>query len=344
MKRPPQAVSPIVGFFISRIVPWPFFLMGCFLVYVGCHEIFLAGISTGWPVASGRVTASRVITGSTYSPQVNYSYEVGGKSYSSTRVSYSDYGSSEPTPAREVVDRYAPDAAVLVSYRPDAPSESVLEPGIQLRAFLLPLFGLPFALGGLALLVFGPGLVKGQPVPRGVSRIVVLMLPWPFLILGLLSLTIGCRQMLAAARSSDWPSAEGQVLSSRVKVSHGSGAHGGTSYSADIGYSYEVGQARHLASRVAYGDYGASLQGHALSIVERYPVDSHVRVFYDPEEPSESVLEPGVKLQTFLFPVLGLLFTAAGGAILWDVPRRLRSLRKSAGRDLEPKASFEGSL
>ncbi len=107
--------------------------------------------------------------GTTYSAEILYDYKVDGETYSSNRVGYGDYGSSNPSGARKVVNKYPEGLELEVFYMPDKPDESVLEVGIQKRTYFLPAFGAVFFVVGLAMFIFLPKLLNKQ-VESGRSR------------------------------------------------------------------------------------------------------------------------------------------------------------------------------
>jgi hypothetical protein len=123
------------------------------------------------------------------------------------------------------------------------------------------------------------------------------------------------RSAARATASRTWPSTQGQVIAARVDVSSDSDRN--DSYSADIHYSYRVAGQEHTASRVAWGGRVSSgSRAAADAAVIRYPVGSAVRVFYDPKEPGEAVLEPmatgGLNRLTFIM----VIFLVVGAAFL----------------------------
>ena len=151
--------------------------------------------------------------------------------------------------------------------------------------------------------------------------------PYIFIIIGGLIAYFGFKNLVNARDSLNWPSTAGRIVSSAVKreVSHGS--HGSsTSYGADIVYSYNTDTGSYTGSRVAYGDYSSSNSRHAYSIMAKYPVGKDVRVYYKPGEPTESLLEPGMKGQALVLPAFGLVFLVIGCVVAVVVPRAMKKV------------------
>lgn len=89
--------------------------------------------------------------------------------------------------------------------------------------------------------------------------------------------------------SATWLNVKGRVLKSRVQVSGGDHV----SVYPFIEYEYSVGGQSYIGRDVRPGDslmkrYG---QTESYDIVEKYPAESDVTVYYDPDDPSRSCLE-----------------------------------------------------
>jgi hypothetical protein len=94
-----------------------------------------------------------------------------------------------------------------------------------------------------------------------------------------------------SARSLRWTSVNGVVTEAKVKdVVTQHGRH----EEAKIKYAYTVNGVRHENDTIAYGLFRGMLSwGHARRVAERYPGGTPVKVFYDPQRPGVSCLEPG---------------------------------------------------
>lgn len=93
--------------------------------------------------------------GTTYSPFVEYEYEVGGQTYRGDRDSMFNFSSSSRSNARDVVDRYPAGKRVEVFYDPDDYTESVLDLSDRSVPYFIILFLTPFHCIGLGLLSSG---------------------------------------------------------------------------------------------------------------------------------------------------------------------------------------------
>jgi hypothetical protein len=84
--------------------------------------------------------------------------------------------------------------------------------------------------------------------------------------------------------------AAGQVLSSNIE---GGGVHGGWRFK--IAYSYKVRNQEFVSNRVHFGYQAMPDRSYAEKYVEKYPIGKQVMVFYEENNPENSVLEPQIK-------------------------------------------------
>lgn len=98
---------------------------------------------------------------------------------------------------------------------------------------------------------------------------------------------------------STWPTTMGTVTNSFVEQR--SDSEGTTSYPV-VQYSYQVGGQSYQSSKRAPGmEVGGT---GARSVVARYPVGAQVMVFYDPQKPSDAVLERSAPAQWLMWLIL----------------------------------------
>jgi hypothetical protein len=109
-----------------------------------------------------------------------------------------------------------------------------------------------------------------------------------------------------ARASADWPNVRGQVLSSDVRVS--SDSEGGDSYVPQVEYSYLVNDVEYRDDTIKFGENSYGRRRTAEEIANRYPVGQSVSVYYNPAEPDEAVLEPGVTAGSYLVLGMGAFF------------------------------------
>lgn len=150
---------------------------GTVATFFGVREVLEANASKDWPTTQGKIIESSVeyenrrrkpgesglSKKKDYRAKISYEYWVDEVALTGSRIAYvkkvpirlkgdgplgtkkSDARSIERSIARVraegIVDRYPKGKSVSVYYKPDNPKVCVLEPGLGLRAFVAPVFG-----------------------------------------------------------------------------------------------------------------------------------------------------------------------------------------------------------
>lgn len=142
---------------------------------------------------------------------------------------------------------------------------------------------------------------------------------WIFLAIGLWFLIKFSLNLLKANRAQHWPTVEGVVtraeISTHLSRRSDSGARKNL-YGALVRYTYIVKGVEYNGARVAFVDSSNSDRGKAETVLARYPAGDVVRVFYNPADPQDAMLEPVVDRQALLPLVIPLAFLAVGIVVL----------------------------
>lgn len=128
-----------------------------------------------------------------------------------------------------------------------------------------------------------------------------------FVVFGLVIMGSGFYGLSRASESESWPSVEGVVISSEV-VTHRHN-DGDRSYSPEILYDYVVNGETLSGNWIKHGN---DFSSEARRYVNKYRAGKTVKVYYNVEDPSEAVLEPGVDFSTWTFPLLGAFIALLG--------------------------------
>ncbi len=118
------------------------------------------------------------------------------------------------------------------------------------------------------------------------------------------------RSRKKAEASQSWPFISGQVTEARVSRHTSTDSDGDTSvsYSPLVKYHYQVAGQDYEGAKIAFGfQQSYNSQAKAQAALERFPVGGHVSVYYDPNNPSDAVLERKAGAST-LGLVLGIIF------------------------------------
>ena len=135
-----------------------------------------------------------------------------------------------------------------------------------------------------------------------------------FLVLSLVGgmvLFSALRSRRQAETSQSWPGTQGRITESRLDT-HTTITDGieSTAYQAVIVYAYTVLGQEYTGKQVAFGVRSATRKA-ASAVLERYPLDRQVTVYYDPQKPGQAVLER-VSSSGLLQIVIGILLILSG--------------------------------
>lgn len=90
--------------------------------------------------------------------------------------------------------------------------------------------------------------------------------------------------------ANTYDTTDGEIIESNI--SH-TGIHGGWKF--NISYRYFVENVEYISTRVLFSYEALSDKSYAEGYISKYPVGRKVLVYFDPNNPSMSVLEPKVK-------------------------------------------------
>jgi hypothetical protein len=138
---------------------------------------------------------------------------------------------------------------------------------------------------------------------------------WIYLILSLVGLFVivsALRSKRQADTSQDWLGVQGKIIESRIEKRESTDYDGSstTHYTAIVRYTYSVMGEEFTGDRVAFG-IKAIDKNSANEIINRYPVDNTVMIYYDPNNPGQAVLERVTKTG-WLQVVIGIALFLAG--------------------------------
>ncbi len=117
-----------------------------------------------------------------------------------------------------------------------------------------------------------------------------------------------CYGVINQIRAEYFSRTTGEITQSEVTTYSNRRGH---TYGVDIRYRYQVGGATYEGDRFRYGGGSWSVSAWAYEAVARHPVKSQTIVFYNPRNPSESVLIQGLDGFNFMLLVLVTPFNMA---------------------------------
>lgn len=96
--------------------------------------------------------------------------------------------------------------------------------------------------------------------------------------------------LLRQRAASSFPTVDGTITESKIVEDRDAD---GTTYTARLRYTYQVAGREYTADRDRYYTVSAG-RGAAQRIVEAHPVGNKVTVYYNPADPSDALLRPGI--------------------------------------------------
>jgi hypothetical protein len=318
---------------------WGAVMVG-FGTFVSFHiakpEIGRGEASEGWPSVAGRVVHSDVARerrsdGTRYWPDVRYEYEVDGRRYTSRQLTAWErrFSIKEAGAARRWADRYPEGSEVTVYYDPDDPHDGILEPGASRRDWAAFYVGVGLIVLGVLIttvVIAKYALGHALPAKRELGPVGTFIFGAVLALVGYLLAFHGAKVGMGRGEpSKDWPTTVGTVTHSGVKSVRPGAARGGTKYRPDVEYEYSVGGETYIGNRLNFSG-AAGGRGPANEKADAYPEGSRVIVHYNPNSPSDSVLEPGATGSSVALLCIGLGMMLLGAWFaLRDPARRLVS-------------------
>jgi len=108
-----------------------------------------------------------------------------------------------------------------------------------------------------------------------------------FLIIGLGVMGAAAKRGLKQRATSDWPSLEGTIVSTDLRKSDENGAE------SPLMYEFDLNGKIYRSTRVAFIDRSNIDYNDWIQLANGLPREGAVTVYYDPEQPNESVLISG---------------------------------------------------
>jgi hypothetical protein len=138
---------------------------------------------------------------------------------------------------------------------------------------------------------------------------VVKVVPAIFIVAGSACLAYGLRAAYTGYRATKWPHVQGRVVSAGVEKLEGGKR---TTWRPNVTYEYAVNRTEYSSNTIKPTRVALTIDEPARKVVSRYSVGSRVTVYYDPDDPAQSLLEPEVPWESYVFLMFGLVFAGLG--------------------------------
>jgi len=284
-----------------------------------------------WDKVEGVITVSKVDQPAAHvsddlndaTPIIRYRYRAGGQDLEGGRVAIGGEPLMTRVLAGKLTARYPVGAHVDIHIDPNDPNNAVVEPGQPGNISALIAFTVVF---GLAAAVLTAHSIEGHVLytANGVP-LFAFALPAVALLGAGLSLAAFVRGRRLASASARWPTAAGIVTNSGVieELIEDTGNNDKSfvrkisRYQVDLRYGYRVGNRDFVGTAANWGwtaIYG--LRELAEKAAGQYRQGQPVTVYYDPERPTNAVLEPDSRKGSLAPLVAAAICAVAGGIFL----------------------------
>lgn len=130
------------------------------------------------------------------------------------------------------------------------------------------------------------------------------------ILIGVFMISVGGFRAYEAYSSQIWPTVKGEILASRVEIL---GSNSGRTYRSYVRYGYEAGSDGNGSSWYEGEQMGPDAiekresRFQAEAELAPYPKGAIIDVYYNPNRPDRSMLEPVFELPKLIQPTIGLL-------------------------------------
>lgn len=130
------------------------------------------------------------------------------------------------------------------------------------------------------------------------------------MVFGLIGIGVGVELILTGINSNKWPTTRGRIISSKIRIEERS--HRDTTYyHPEVTYTYSVDGQDYKSQQLSVGDFDSDSVKRAQKVVDKYPRNLEVKVFYDPDNPGNALIETGFRFSSVLVFMLGAVFFIA---------------------------------
>jgi hypothetical protein len=293
------------------------------IIFAAIYKYLEVRRASLWPSVPGRVVVSMsekrsIDTGGADSTdteirnfaKVVYEYKIATKTYRCDRVSVGENLGNFLV--AETLAKYPIGKAVTVYYNPNNRAEAVLEreipPSIWKGVIIIVLvlagviLGAIFGFKGLARLL--EVTIPNTEKAPFVTACIGFALLWTLMLLGM---------QRASVRARQWPTVAARIEQSGVRTYEERDTNSNentrlrTMVRPDVVYSYAVAGVTYRGDTVSVIRSSTNQGAVARKVAARYPVGSDLKVHYNPDNPSESALDPRAPLGLYFFYVVPVI-------------------------------------
>ncbi len=132
-----------------------------------------------------------------------------------------------------------------------------------------------------------------------------------FLLSGIVVAGLTTKHLITGISAKNWPTTTAVIISSGTEWQRATSGDSPTLI-AKVVYEYEVDGYLYHNNRISPNQYGSNKPSHAQREAAAYPVNNSVFVYYNPDDPAQSFLVPGVGWIYLIGLVVGTAVGLAG--------------------------------
>ena len=138
--------------------------------------------------------------------------------------------------------------------------------------------------------------------------------PCLFIAIGAYFLILGIRSYLYILHSQKWMKTKGRIISSHVdgKFERTNGLEFIYISKPVVKYEYSVGSEKYANDQISLIQINTSSAKRAQRVIDKYPPNTEVEVFYNPNKPDEAVLELSSPSTALIFLLIGIILAGIG--------------------------------
>ena len=172
------------------------------------------------------------------------------------------------------------------------------------------------------------------PISPGCSKAFIFVLgrlfPLSFGLGGLIFLGVGLWAINKGMQSENWDKGTATITSSEIKKTERRSkdpqgfTQTSTSYSVRVKYSYTVEGSNYEGNTIGFGTMSHNEKSDAQEELKSYPNGKKIDVYYDPENPSDSVLKKGVFWPMYIVIAVSVIMLIGSIWASFALPRYLK--------------------
>ena len=126
-----------------------------------------------------------------------------------------------------------------------------------------------------------------------------------------LSISANRKKKAGLVEIGDWATTGGKILSIRLDPHPADAKHVGNDFEPHVEYAYTVNNIEYQGKKVFPGESNGFTEAAAQEILKQYPLNGYVAVRFNPQDPSDSALQPHSQRMEYL-SMAGYVMTGFG--------------------------------